>query len=99
MKPVAALILGSLLGGLITTPNHAMAAVLKLGDKVEVIKPVDAPSRGMTKAVVEKRFGKPLKKNPAVGKPPISSWEYPGYVVYFEGSYVIHTVANGKHGK
>jgi hypothetical protein len=29
----------------------------------------------------------------AVGEPPISRWVYPQFVVYFEGSYVIHAVA------
>jgi len=27
-----------------------------------------------------------------VGKPPISRWEYPGFVVYFEHEHVIHSV-------
>ena len=95
MKPVAALIIGSLLA-LSALATGASAEVLKLGDKVEVKRPANAPTRGMTKATVEKRYGEPLKKNPPVGKPPISSWEYPGYIVYFEGQYVLHTVATGK---
>ena len=96
MKPVAALVIGTLLASF-ALATGASAEVLKLGDKVEVLRPADAPTRGMTKAAVEKRYGKPLKKNPAVGKPPISSWEYPGYIVYFEGKHVIHTVATRKH--
>jgi hypothetical protein len=27
-----------------------------------------------------------------VGKPPISRWEYPGFIVYFESDHVIHSV-------
>jgi hypothetical protein len=50
------------------------------------------PNRGMTKARVEDRFGAPVKKVAAVGDPPISSWEYPDYVVYFEYDRVLHAV-------
>lgn len=99
MKPLVALTLAALLPLSATLTPPASAEVLKLNGTVEVLKPVNAPTRGMTKATVEKRFGKPVKKNPAVGKPPISSWEYPGYIVYFEGKYVLHTVADGKQGK
>ncbi len=50
------------------------------------------PRRGMTMDSVAKRFGDPLKKMPAVGKPPITRWQYPGYIVYFEDQYVIDSV-------
>jgi hypothetical protein len=30
-----------------------------------------------------------------VGDPPITRWEYPGFVVYFEHHLVVHTVARG----
>ena len=50
------------------------------------------PTRGMSEASVEARFGAPVNKVPAVGEPPISRWEYPGFIVYFEYDLVIHTV-------
>jgi hypothetical protein len=53
---------------------------------------VPTPTRGMTMEQVASKFGAPASKVPAVGKPPISRWEYPGYVVYFEGNHVIHSV-------
>ena len=53
----------------------------------------DRPSRGMSQDTVESRFGAPSSKSAAVGDPPISKWEYPGFVVYFEYDLVIHTVA------
>ncbi len=99
MKPLLTLTLSTLLPLTAVLTAPASAEVLKLNGEVEVLKAVNAPTRGMTKAAVAKRFGKPVRKNPAVGKPPISSWEYPGYIVYFEGKYVLHTVANGEHGK
>jgi hypothetical protein len=50
------------------------------------------PTRGMTMDQVATKFGAPVSKIPAVGKPPISRWEYPGFVVYFEAEHVIHSV-------
>jgi hypothetical protein len=51
------------------------------------------PARGMSMEQVAGKFGEPTTKTPAVGKPPISRWEYPGFVVYFEFDHVIHAVA------
>jgi hypothetical protein len=53
---------------------------------------VATPRRGMTMNEVSTKFGAPVTKVPAVGKPPISRWEYPGFVVYFENDHVIHSV-------
>lgn len=50
------------------------------------------PGRGMTMAQVEQRYGEPARKLDAVGQPPITRWVYPGFVVFFEGNLVIHTV-------
>jgi hypothetical protein len=53
---------------------------------------MEVPARGMTEAGVQSRFGEPLAKSSTVGDPPISSWEYGDYVVYFETGRVLHTV-------
>jgi hypothetical protein len=53
---------------------------------------VATPSRGMTMDQVSSKFGAPTAKIPAVGSPPISRWEYPGFIVYFEADHVIHSV-------
>ena len=50
------------------------------------------PTRGMTQASVESRYGAPVARNAAVGEPPISSWEYKNMIVYFEYDRVIHAV-------
>lgn len=55
----------------------------------------DHPHRGMTMEKVEAAFGAPANREPAVGQPPITRWEYPGYVVYFENNIVLHTVIKG----
>ena len=55
---------------------------------------IAAPARGMTMAQVASKFGDPVTKVPAVGNPPISRWEYSGFVVYFERDHVIHAVVS-----
>jgi hypothetical protein len=50
------------------------------------------PTRGMTQASVESRFGTPTSRDAEVGDPPISRWEYPDFVVFFEYDRVIHSV-------
>jgi len=50
------------------------------------------PKRGMTKQQVERNFGSPDSKHGPTGTPPIYFWEYPGFTVYFESNYVLHSV-------
>ena len=50
------------------------------------------PDRGLTKASVTSSWGEPANQIQAIGEPPISSWEYDTFVVYFESDYVLHTV-------
>lgn len=59
---------------------------------VQSAAPAQTPGRGLTMAQVKDKFGSPSQENPAVGTPPISRWEYPGYVVFFESDRVLHTV-------
>jgi hypothetical protein len=56
---------------------------------------VTTPARGMTMEAVAAKFGAPVTKVPAVGTPPISRWEYQGFIVYFEADHVIHSVVAG----
>src|ERR1700733_13804218 len=55
---------------------------------------VPTPTRGMTMNQVSSKFGAPVSKVPAVGMPPTSRWEYPGFIVYFEADHVIHSVVS-----
>ena len=50
------------------------------------------PTRGMTQARVEADFGSPSSKGAPVGEPPISRWDYPKFVVFFEYDRVVHAV-------
>lgn len=53
---------------------------------------VERPRRGMTMKTVEARFGAPVTRHDAVGKPPITRWDYADYSVFFEYQHVIHAV-------
>lgn len=58
------------------------------------------PASGMSMDNVEAKYGAPTRRVPAVGgsttaQPPITRWEYPGFVVFFENNHVIHTVTIG----
>ena len=65
-------------------------------DELRITKPAAEtphhPARGSSMQKVEATFGAPTNRVPAVGHPPITRWEYPGFVVYFEGNLVLHTV-------
>jgi len=52
----------------------------------------DRPARGMTMQKVQADWGQPAMRRAPVGEPPITRWEYPEFVVYFEHNRVIHAV-------
>ncbi|WP_369601867.1 hypothetical protein AAIA72_02450 [Hahella sp. SMD15-11] len=54
------------------------------------------PTRGMTMQQVLDRFGQPQSVKGPVGEPPIETWVYPAFTVFFERQYVIHSVINRK---
>jgi hypothetical protein len=54
--------------------------------------PISLPQHGMKMEDVERRYGSPLSREPAVGKPPITRWNYDGFSVFFEHRTVLHAV-------
>jgi hypothetical protein len=56
---------------------------------------VARPGRGITMHDVEAKFGTPERRYPAVGKPPITRWDYPSFSVFFEYNRVVHSVVHG----
>lgn len=55
--------------------------------------PADAPGNSMTMTEVRASRGDPDNAFEPVGEPPITRWQYPEYVVYFEHDLVITSVA------
>jgi hypothetical protein len=90
---LVAAILTTGVAGLTGFANLSRAEVVAVDNGVAVKESdVATPTRGMTMTQVSTKFGAPTNKVPAVGKPAISRWEYPGFVVYFENDHVIHSV-------
>jgi hypothetical protein len=85
---------------LVTAAAAVVLCGSALADELQVPTPgasADKPASGMSMESVEAKYGAPSKRVPAVGgasaqQPPITRWEYPGFVVYFENNHVVHTV-------
>ena len=92
---LAALLVGCALAG------AAVAETIVVNDQVQVRdSQVERPKRGLTMDEVEKQFGAPATRHPAVGgssqqQPPITRWDYNGFTVVFERDRVIDAVVTG----
>lgn len=82
-------------------PTLAVAALLGLvpvaNADVLIIEKLEAartemPGRGMSMERVQGRFGAPQSVSGPIGDPPITRWDYQGFVVVFEHRFVIHSV-------
>jgi hypothetical protein len=79
--------------GLSLICSISYADILKMENTEATVVEVDnRPARGMNQEQVVDLYGEPMARVGAVGEPPISSWNYSNFTVFFEGNYVIHTV-------
>lgn len=76
----------------LSLPVAADEVVIPVGQQASDKASIERPTVGITKDVVRERFGDPTEWNDAVGEPPISSWEYQDFIVYFEHDLVLHSV-------
>lgn len=81
--------------------QHAMSQTATQGtvltlpaDEVNSAPPI-LPTRSMSKAGVQREFGTPQQRFPAVGEPPITRWDYSKFRVFFEYDKVLHAVVPG----
>jgi hypothetical protein len=80
----------------------AVAETIVMNDQVQVRdSQLDRPKRGTTMEQVEKQFGAPATRHPAVGgssqqQPPITRWDYHGFSVFFEHDRGIDSVVTGE---
>jgi hypothetical protein len=77
---------------MLTFAFQAISADVLLIEEVRQSDRMELPKNGQDKVTVEAKFGTPLEKLPAVGDPPISSWKYDTYSVYFEHDLVLFAV-------
>ena len=95
-RKIAALLctLAGAFGSWLGAANIASAETIVVDDQVQVRDTqADKPKRGVTMTQVEAKFGAPVTKHDAVGAPPITRWDYPGFSVFFERDRVIDAVA------
>ena len=83
---------------LLALAGSASAETLLI-ERVQEENKAALPTRGMSMAQVEARFGAPADRfDPRGGQkrqwPTINRWGYPGFTVYFEKDKVIDAVAN-----
>jgi hypothetical protein len=71
---------------------QTISADVLIIDEVRQADRMELPKNGQSKADVEAKFGTPAEKHSPVGDPPISSWKYDTYSVYFEYDLVLFTV-------
>lgn len=73
---------------------HAETIKLKLGEQgqQDQQQQKQLPLRGMSMDEVQSQFGDPETRTEPRGEPPISSWHYSEFTVYFESQHVIHSV-------
>jgi hypothetical protein len=80
---------------LLTPLAQAELIKIPVGQQTSADTAVQLPHRGASTAAVTRGYGEPAKRGAAVGEPPISRWEYPGFAVYFEYDHVVHAVRIG----
>ncbi len=76
----------------VASVTNADVIHIPVGQQAPERQDLPRPVRGMSATQVLEQFGLPLSKTQPVGEPPISSWRYPEYTVYFESDTVIHSV-------
>jgi len=85
-------LLGLLVPALALSTTLAVAQTLEVAPGDPPTAAAATPARGATMSAVEARFGAPATRHAAVGAPPITRWDYPGFSVFFEHNRVIHSV-------
>ena len=80
---------------LLAAAPSARADVLII-EKLEAAQ-AETPARGATMERVRQIYGAPNGVSGPVGEPPITRWDYDGFVVVFEHDRVIHSVV--RHGQ
>jgi hypothetical protein len=90
VKIGAFLISAFILGGFYMSVN-AETLKIPLGQQGKALD-IPTPKIHMSKSEVIRQFGEPVTKTEPVGTPPISTWDYEQFTVYFEYEHVIHSV-------
>ncbi|RRJ84676.1 hypothetical protein [Aestuariirhabdus litorea] len=66
-----------------------------IGQQSPELADMARPQAGETMQAVEQAYGAPQSQS-TVGSPPITTWRYENFSVYFEGDRVLHSVLHKK---
>ena len=79
---------------MLTMTSTANAEVVKISVSKQSpeMQAMVRPTSGMKRDDVERVFGAPHSIDGPTGEPPITSWFYADYTVYFEYDTVLHSV-------
>ncbi|WP_339898688.1 hypothetical protein [uncultured Gilvimarinus sp.] len=72
--------------------SHAETVRIPVGQQEKPGEFISTPATGTTKASVKTKYGEPMTQQGPVGEPPIYTWTYSDFVVYFESDRVVHSV-------
>ena len=86
-----------LLSLILLLPLAAQADTLTIPIGQQGADLTEVPQKGQSKRSVLERFGLADEEHPAVGKPPITRWDYREFSVYFEYDHVIDSVLSLIH--
>ena len=78
----------------LTSVAQAETIEISVSKQAPELQNIDRPTNGMSKTDVERIYGAPFAVNGPTGKPPITSWSYEQFTVYFEYDRVLHSVLN-----
>lgn len=76
----------------LSSATQAEELAVPVMDQADRTAAQELPKNGQTQQTVRTRLGNPNSMNGPVGQPPITTWDYSRFTVYFEGDKVIHTV-------
>ena len=93
MKFTTLIMASTLAATLLMAPlTHAQSIKVSVSKQAPELQTISRPHNGMDKAQVEQIFGAPQAISNSIGEPPISSWSYQQFTVYFENNTVLHSV-------
>ncbi|MEZ5525656.1 MAG: hypothetical protein R3E62_11985 [Pseudomonadales bacterium] len=83
----------TLAAALLTAPlSQAQTIEVGVSKQAPELQNISRPHNGMDKSEVEAIYGAPYAVSGPVGEPPITSWSYEKFTVYFEHDTVLHSV-------
>lgn len=76
----------------VIVPSFADEIQIPINRQGSYLGNIERPSLGQKQQQVLEQYGQPTQEHPATGTPAIIRWDYPNFTVYFENTFVLHSV-------